>query len=173
MTSPLAIALAVMGLASLSTHDLCGASDVADHQTLSRCVTALAELEGFSATVYTDSRGFPTIGYGHRLSADYVSHAPVDREEAYVMLWADVEKARDGAASVYPDFETLPEKAREALIHMAFQLGARGLAKFVALKKAIQNRQWLKAGVECIHSRWSQQTPKRARFCAALFGAIK
>lgn len=149
-------------------------SDTPSPQTVqAACVSSLAEFEGFSPVPYLCSRGYLTIGYGRRITADYVAHAPVDREQAYKMLWSDVEKAEAGARRVYPDFDTLPPKAREALIHMAFQLGTTGLSKFVNLKKAIQHQKWKDAGSECLHSHWHTQTPKRAVYCAKLFGGIK
>jgi lysozyme len=165
-------ACAVMGLVPCADS----AFDTIDRRSTSvqaRCVSALAEFEGFSATPYVDTRGNLTIGYGHKLDAKYISHAPVDREQAYRMLWSDVEHAESGARRVYPYFNVLPEKAQEALIHMAFQLGTNGLSKFVNLKKTIDNKRWADAGSECLHSHWQKQTPKRAQFCAKLFGSIK
>lgn len=138
-----------------------------------RCVSQLAEFEGFSATVYIDTTGHATIGYGHKLSAEYVAHAPIDREAAYRLLWDDVMAARKGATVVFPQFDTLPAPAQEALIHMAFQLGTTGLSRFTNLKKAIRLGNYNLAAVECIHSKWCRTTPVRARFCSTLFGSIK
>lgn len=160
----IAAACAIMGLAPSPTP----AADA-----LSASVSSLAEHEGFSPVPYLCSRGYLTIGYGRRLGPEYIAHAPIDREQAYKMLWEDAEKAEAGARRVYPDFDVLPAAARQALIEMSFQLGATGLAKFVNLKKAIQHRRWKDAGSECLHSHWHTQTPKRAQHCAALFGGIK
>lgn len=139
----------------------------------SKCVSQLAEFEGFSPVPYFCTRGYLTIGYGRKLGPEYIAHAPVDREQAYKMLWEDVEKAEEGARRVYPDLDTFPAPAREALIHMAFQLGTTGLSKFVKLKKAIQLKRWKCAGSECLQSHWATQTPTRAVYCAKLFGGIK
>lgn len=138
-----------------------------------RVTTALERFEGFSAETYKDTQGCRTIGYGHKLSHDIISHAKVTKLQANAILREDIEKAVQGAYKVYPTFRDLPEPAQEALIHMAFQLGTTGLARFTNLKKAIERKQWSAAGAECLHSRWAIQTPIRAQFCAGLFGGIK
>jgi hypothetical protein len=52
---------------------------------------------------------------------------------------------------------------------MAFQLGRTGLSRFVNLKQAVIAQDWKLASIECLASKWAQQTPTRARFCASLF----
>ena len=138
-----------------------------------RVTDGLQRYEGFSPEVYRDTQGCRTIGYGHKLSHDIISHARVTKLQANAILHEDIEKAVRGAHKIYPALQDLPEPAQEALIHMAFQLGTAGLARFVNLKKAIERKQWSAAGAECLHSRWAIQTPIRAQFCAGLFGSIK
>ena len=138
-----------------------------------RIMNQLEQFEGFREAPYLDTQKQWTIGFGHKLSHDYVSHAPVTEQQAREMLRKDVLAAENGARKVYPDFASLPPLAQEALTHMSFQLGTSGLAKFTNLKKAISLKRWPDAGAECLHSRWAVQTPKRANFCASLFGSIK
>lgn len=133
----------------------------------------LEQFEGFRESPYLDTQKQWTLGYGHKLSHEYVSHAPITKPQALEMLRKDVLAAENGARKVFPDFASLPPLAQEALTHMAFQLGTSGLAKFINLKKAIRLKRWPDAGAECLHSRWAVQTPVRANFCAALFGKIK
>lgn len=133
----------------------------------------LEQFEGFREAPYLCTQKQWTIGFGHKLTHDYVSHAPITRQQALEMLRKDVLASEAGAIRVYPDFASLPPLAQEALTHMAFQLGTSGLAKFVNLKKAIARKDWPRAAGECLSSRWAIQTPTRARFCAALFGKIK
>ena len=167
------VALALASVALCADPTLREDPTLHDHRIRAACVSSLSEFEGFSPVPYFCPRGYLTIGYGRRLGSEYIAHAPVDREQAYRMLWEDVEKAEEGARRVYPDFDTFPAPAREALIHMAFQLGSTGLSKFVKLKKAVEHRKWKDAGSECLQSHWQKQTPKRAVYCAKLFGGIK
>ncbi len=145
------------------------------HDRMGRIAASLEQFEGFRPEVYMDTTGHPTIGFGHKLDAQYIAHAPIDRDRAREMLHSDVYAAENGARRVFPQLATLAPAAQEALIHMAFQLGTTGLSRFVNLKKALSLNppNYNLAAVECIHSRWCQQTPTRARFCAALFGSIK
>ncbi len=161
-------AFAVLAMASAPVADEHDAPDM-----FQRITSQLEQFEGYSPEAYMDTTGHLTIGYGHKLSAEYIAHAPVDREQALAMLRQDIADAHEGAFRVFPGIDHLPEPAQEALIHMAFQLGTTGLSRFSNLKKAISLNNYTLAAVECIHSRWCQLTPKRARFCAALFGSIK
>jgi GH24 family phage-related lysozyme (muramidase) len=89
---------------------------------------------------------------------------------AEALLKFDVSKARDSARRIYsPIYDTLPPNAQDALIHMAYQLVGTGLSKFKKLKQAIVGSDWSTAGREFLASKWAQQTPTRARFCASLF----
>jgi GH24 family phage-related lysozyme (muramidase) len=133
----------------------------------------LEHFEGFREAPHLCTQKQWTIGFGHKLTHDYVSHAPITKQQALELLRKDVLAAEVGARKVFPDFASLPPLAQEALTHMSFQLGTPGLAKFHNLKKAINHQDWPRAGAECIASRWAIQTPTRARFCAALFGKIK
>jgi GH24 family phage-related lysozyme (muramidase) len=104
---------------------------------------------------------------------------------AEALLKFDVSKARDNARRIYsPIYDTLPPQAQDALLYMAYQMGAAGLSKFVGLKQSILAGKWDQAAWECVYSwkynprtkertvvytAWYNQTPTRARFCASLF----
>ncbi len=170
------LALAITVAAPFGASQFVGNSQPAPEPSLHQRIAAqLEQFEGYSPEAYMDTLGHLTIGFGHKLSAEYISHAPVDRDQAREMLSRDILEAESGALRVFPNLFRYPEPAQEALIHMAFQLGTTGLSRFVNLKKALSLNppNYTLAAVECIHSRWCQQTPVRARFCAALFGSIK
>ncbi len=136
---------------------------------LDRCVDVLKHHEGLSLVEYTCPTGHQTIGYGHRLGkGESIPH--ITYEGAIALLRYDTAKARDSVRKVYsPYYDTLPTAAQDALLYMAFQLGETGLARFVKLERAVIRTDWREAGKECLSSKWAQQTPVRARFCASLF----
>lgn len=136
---------------------------------LTRCADVLRHHEGLSLVEYVCPTGHKTIGYGHKLDmGESIPHITMAGAEA--LLKFDVSRARDSARKVYsPIYDTLPPNAQDALIHMAYQLGSTGLGKFKKLKQAIVSSDWSSAGRECLSSKWAQQTPTRARFCASLF----
>jgi lysozyme len=136
---------------------------------LVRCADVLKHHEGLSLVEYIDTTGHKTIGYGHKLDmGESIPHITAKGAEA--LLKFDVGRARDSARKVYsPTYDTLPQNAQDALLYMAYQLGETGLRKFKKLKQAILVSDWRIAGNECLASKWAQQTPVRARFCASLF----
>lgn len=144
------------------------ASTVPDAQ-LVRCADVLRHHEGLSLVEYVCPTGHRTIGYGHRLDmGESIPH--ITYEGAQALLKYDISKARDSARKVYsPHYDTLPFYAQDALIYMAYQLGEAGLSRFKKLKQAIVSNDWSTACKECLASKWAQQTPTRARFCASLF----
>ena len=62
----------------------------------------------------------------------------------------DVDGFRQGLRSSLPGFDAFPEPAQEALLDMAFQLGARGLVdKFPHLVASVKARDWKTCAAEC------------------------
>lgn len=148
-------------------------STVPDAQ-LVRCADVLRHHEGLSLIEYIDSEGHKTIGYGHKLElGESIPH--ITYEGAQALLKFDVSKAREGARKAYsPHYDTLPPNAQDALLYMAYQMGATRLKGFTECKKAILAADWKRAAHECLFagprpSKWFTQTPTRARFCASLF----
>ncbi len=62
----------------------------------------------------------------------------------------DVDGFRQGLRSLLPGFDQFPEPAQEALLDMAFQLGAKGLIdKFPHLVASVKARNWQACAAEC------------------------
>ena len=128
----------------------------------------LCAQEGYRYAPYRDSRGYWTVGYGHR--SDGLMY--FSRARALATLEADCETACQGALRVYPDLDDLPSAARFVLIAMAFQLGARGLAGFVDMRAHIGNGNYLLAAGALMRSRFAAQCPARARDLAARLAGV-
>ena len=62
----------------------------------------------------------------------------------------DVEAFQEALRSLLPEFDQFPEPAQEALLDMAFQLGAKGLIdKFPHLIVAVQAHDWQTCAAQC------------------------
>jgi GH24 family phage-related lysozyme (muramidase) len=62
----------------------------------------------------------------------------------------DVDGFRQGLRSLLPGFDQFPETAQEALLDMAFQLGAMGLIdKFPHLVASVKAHDWQTCAVQC------------------------
>jgi len=88
--------------------------------------------EGWSAKVYTDPAGHPTIGYGHKLLPGE-KFGTITKDEGDALLLADmtrIDKEITPAISV-----KLTENQRAALVSFAFNVGAGAFRNSTLLKK--------------------------------------
>src|SRR5258706_15757391 len=85
--------------------------------------------EGMSLSVYADSRGFATQGIGQH---DGVSFGDPDigEEQVDAILAGRLQDAYSDALGLFPALDTIDLARREALIHVAYNLGEPKLATF-------------------------------------------
>ena len=114
--------------------------------------------EGLRLTPYHCSEGFLTIGIGRNLDAKGIT-----KEEAIYLAQNDIKEAENKAVSIVKDFYSLNDNRKIVLVSMAFQMGATGLSKFKKMIEAIDNRDFDRASIEMLNSRWAKQTPARAK----------
>lgn len=119
--------------------------------------------EGFRRTVYSDSLGFATIGYGHLVlpTDNFVEGVEYTKEELDKVFDVDFEKAVNGAKELIGNDSLLPQ-AEEVIIEMCFQLGKTGVSKFENMWAYLDDGDYVAAGDEMLDSNWYQQTPSRA-----------
>jgi len=119
--------------------------------------------EGFRRSVYSDSLGFATIGYGHLVlpTDNFVEGVEYTKEELDKVFDVDFEKAVNGAKELISNDSLLPQ-AEEVIIEMCFQLGKTGVSKFKNMWAYLDDGDYVAAGDEMLDSNWYQQTPSRA-----------
>lgn len=114
-----------------------------------------------------------TIGYGFTEGVTY-KDGPMSKEKAEGILAGIVNTKYipdlvDLAKSRKIDFNTLPEKARIALLNMIYAMGKTRLSRFSEMWSALSRRDFLRASSEILRSLWaSSQAPNRAKEIAAL-----
>ena len=121
-------------------------------------LTTIMADEGLRLTPYHCSEGFLTIGIGRNLDAKGIT-----KEEAIYLAQNDIKEAENKAVSIVKDFYSLNDNRKIVLVSMAFQMGATGLSKFKKMIEAIDNRDFDRASIEMLNSRWAKQTPARAK----------
>jgi len=123
------------------------------------------EHEGFRSSVYLDSLGKATIGWGHLITKEDkyeegIEYSVEDLEETFQL---DLENARQGAMRVAQsndiDLDDHESIVREVLIEMVFQLGESGVGKFKKFLSNLSQRKYEIASDEMLDSRWAMQTP--------------
>jgi lysozyme len=97
-----------------------------------RGLSLLKKSEGFRDRVYADVAGFPTIGFGHRLSADEAYPIGISLLQGEALLSQDLaiaEAAVDRLVKV-----TVTQGQFDALVDFVFNLGAGRLASSTLLR---------------------------------------
>ena len=131
-----------------------------------RLMKSVKAHEGFRNSVYKDTLGKRTVGYGHLCVED---HWEDNREytvpELERVLEADLNNAIRGAEELCSDCPVLDDQAKEIITEMVFQLGKTGVSKFRNMWKALGQDppQYDVAATEMLDSRWAKQTPSRAK----------
>jgi lysozyme len=125
---------------------------------IEQLIKTLRRHEGFRERPYKDTKGKLTIGYGRNLADNGVS-----REEAEIMLRHDVATAMNDARDIFPDFEEYAAPRQVVLVSMLFNMGRPRFMGFENLIAAVQARDWSRAAMEMVRSRWFEQVGIRAR----------
>ena len=136
---------------------------------MDRLLESVKKHEGYRNKVYLDTLGKRTVGVGHLCVEDFWEDDK-EYEEKFLMeiLQKDLQEAIRGARSLMEDHgcADIDEQAEEILIEMVFQLGMTGVSKFKKMWKALAELNYVGASYEMLDSRWSKQTPNRAKAMA-------
>lgn len=119
--------------------------------------------EGYRQTMYFDSLGVPTIGYGRNLR-----NRGLNEDEASYLLANDIQAAIDDLQLHLSWFDALSPNRQKALVEMCFQLGIAGLLNFVNMLKDMASGDFKSAMKEALGSKWALQVPRRAARVADL-----
>jgi len=130
--------------------------------------------EGFSGSIYKDTLGNETIGYGFNLNDSSVRKMiPKDvlsgkreltkpeAEKIYNELYSRAEG--DSKAFLGNAYTFLSPSQKSAIIDMAYNLGRTKLMKFKKLKKAIVDKDYKRAAEEIKNSKYYKQVSNRAK----------
>ena len=131
----------------------------------------IKEHEGYRDTVYSDSLGFATIGYGHLVlpSDNFVKGTTYPKEMLEEVFDNDFKIAVDSARELLRDIEH-NHIVFGVIVEMCFQLGKPRVMKFKKMWEALRNNDLAKASAEMIDSNWHKQTTKR---CESLANIMK
>jgi len=132
--------------------------------------------EGFSKSIYKDTRDFETIGYGHKLSKaekksgkihGYDYSKGLTEEQGAEIAKKDADVAKAGAGRVLKKMgitdTDLSTDQRDAVDEMVYQLGTTKTLGFKKTFEHIKNKDYDKAAKEAADSNWNKQTPVRVK----------
>lgn len=129
----------------------------------------IKEHEGYCETVYKDTLGFPTGGYGHKIIPG--EPIPKDRSGWEALFESDFQRAVDGAENLLSGYD-IDERAREVIIEMVYQMGESGVSKFKKALDHLKEQRYIECAGEMLNSRWRKQTPIRAKKLADMMAGI-
>ena len=128
----------------------------------------IKEHEGFRDTVYSDSLGFATIGYGHLVlpTDNFVEGVTYPKEQLEVLFDKDFQIALTSANELVDGLD-LNHIAKGVIVEMCFQLGKPRVMKFKKMWAALRNNDFEEAANQMIDSAWHKQTTSRCESLAA------
>tara|TARA_Y100000034_G_scaffold112773_1_gene147078 strand:- start:318 stop:764 length:447 start_codon:yes stop_codon:yes gene_type:complete len=114
--------------------------------------------EGYRSSVYLDTLEKPTIGYGFLIDS-----LELQEDICQLILMRKLEKLIKTIKFNFKWFDDMPEKVQDVVINICYQLGVSGFSKFKKTIQFMKNKQWDKASIEMLDSKWArEQTPQRA-----------
>ena len=113
--------------------------------------------EGYKPTVYKDTLQIDTIGYGFAIKDLYL-----DEEVCDIILEQKLKKLIKSADKKFEFLKYMPQRGKDVVYEMCYQLGINGVSKFKKTLAYMQDKKYDKAAVEMLDSLWAKQTPNRA-----------
>lgn len=122
---------------------------------------------------YSDSLGFPTIGYGHLILKGEDFSNGLTEAEADELLSKDLKRTIADAKSVYDKYNMdAPYEVQKVLVQMVFQLGVTKTNTFTNTLKYMANKDYKKSASNMRQSLWYKQTPNRVEELAKVLESI-
>jgi len=127
----------------------------------------LAQEEGERLDIYLDHLGFASVGIGHLIRESDAEHnkpvgTQITEERVRQLFKLDVAVCIDDCRALFYNWDDLPEECQLILANLAFNLGRSRLSKFVKLKSAIVDCDYVEAAEQMWNSKWRRQVPNRA-----------
>ncbi|MDA8303546.1 MAG: hypothetical protein M0016_00015 [Deltaproteobacteria bacterium] len=130
--------------------------------TISRALTLIKNAEGFSSTVYTDTTGHKTIGYGFNMEAMGITQETMTIFEAQDILEKKVLEIRQQIFLPEDSFEKFTMNEKAVMLDMAYNLGVAEFFKFDNFLKYINQGNYEYAATDLTNTLWYKQVGQRA-----------
>jgi lysozyme len=115
--------------------------------------------EGLKRTLYKDSLGYWTIGYGRLLDPE--KGGMISQDEAEYLLANDLKRCEQFCETIAPYLDLSPPR-QAVLVEMCFNLGPAGLRGFKNMLAALKAQAYPEAAAQMLQSKWRTQVGDRA-----------
>lgn len=121
-----------------------------------------SNIVGGAHHAYNDSKGYPTIGYGHLIQPGdgYSPHSKISQGEADKLFDKDFNKHLAQAKAI-PGYNKGNAQQKAALIDLAFNMGGSFYKEFPKFAAAVKIGDWKTAAVEIQDSDYYSQVGRR------------
>ena len=109
---------------------------------------------------YQCPEGYWTVGIGRNVDPE--NGIGLSEDEVDYLLQNDIERVIKELAAEYPWFNGLDDVRKDAMIDIAFNLGATRLRGFRRALTAMEAGNYKEAATEFLDSRWAKQVGGRA-----------
>ena len=123
--------------------------------------------EGLKLKPYICPAGKLTIGVGRNIEDNGISE-----DEAMYLLENDIKRCESELREIFPNFDSLPENVRIALIDMDFNLGKPRFLQFKKMIAAIKEGDFKRAAEEAKNSKWCRQVGSRCEDVCEMLTAL-
>ena len=124
---------------------------------MSDLIKSLKRHEGYSRIVYKDSLGIDTIGYGFA-----IKDLTLDEDICDMILERKLKILKNRVKTKFGWYKYMPPVIKNVVMEMCYQMVVYGFSRFKKTIAYLQDKEWDKASVEMLDSRWATQTPRRA-----------
>ena len=125
---------------------------------MSNLIVNIKKNEGYISTVYKDSLGIDTIGYGFA-----IKDLNLEEDICDIILERKINKLRAEVKKRFKWYDNMPVIIREVVMEMCYQMGVTGFSKFKKTIGFFEAKDFKSASVEMLDSKWAVQTPGRAK----------
>ena len=121
-------------------------------------IDKIKEHEGFKSSVYDDSLGIPTIGFGFA-----IKDLELDLDIAEEILKRKLKNLVKRVHNRFHWVSDAPKPIQEVMYNMAYQIGVSGLSRFKLTIQYLIDKDYENASREMLDSKWARSdSPNRA-----------
>ena len=130
-----------------------------DAKIMQELINSVKENEGYRSSVYKDSLGIDTIGYGFA-----IKDLELDEDICEEILKRKLERLIDRVQKKWGWIINLPQEAQEVMYEMCYQMGVSGVSKFKKTLLYLESHEFRMASKEMLDSKWAKSdSPQRAK----------
>ena len=133
-----------------------------------KLIDSIKKNEGYISTVYKDSLGIDTIGYGFA-----IKDLELEEDLCHVILQRKLKRLEKEVSTRFGWLKKMPPSVKDIVLEMCNQMGVTGVSKFKKTIAYLEKSEWKNASIEMLDSRWAKQTPGRAKELSSRMAEVK